>query len=251
MIVNAWNPLYTDWAEQVPGLTQKVIKVAQQTGATVIVPGNVYVFGEQTPAPWSERTPHGATNGLGRVRIAMEAAYRASGVRTIVLRAGDFIDAGASGNWFDRILVARLDRGVVQYPGNPDIPHAWAWLPDVARAAVLLAEQRESLPAFTDVPFPGYTLTGRELVAALSRVTGRGLQLKRFSYLPLHLLRPVWPMARRLVEMSYLWRRPHWLDGARFQELLPGFRHTQLEAALAVAIGAGVAEVPEQAVTAR
>lgn len=251
VIVNAWNPLYTDWSEQVPGLTQKVIKVAQQTGATVIVPGNVYVFGEQTPAPWSERTPHGATNGLGRVRIAMEAAYRASGVRTIVLRAGDFIDSSASGNWFDRILVARLDRGVVQYPGNPDIPHAWAWLPDVARAAVLLAEQRESLPAFTDVPFPGYTLTGRELVAALSRVTGRELRLKRFSYLPLHLLRPVWPMARRLVEMSYLWRRPHWLDGERFKQLVPGFRDTQLEAALAVAIGAGVTEVPEQAVTAR
>lgn len=250
-IVNGWNPPYTDWAEQVPGLTQKVIAVAKKTGATVIVPGNVYVFGAGTPAPWSERSPHAATNGLGRIRIAMEAAYRDSGVRTIVLRAGDFIDTSASGNWFDMILTAKLDRGVFRYPGNPEIPHAWAYLPDVARAAVLLAE-RDDLPVFADIPFPGYTLSGREMAAALARATGRPVRLTRYSYLPLHLLRPVWPMARRIVEMGYLWTTPHWLDGTRFAALLPDFRETTLEAALATAVGSVEPEVdPDKAMAAR
>lgn len=244
VIVNAWNPAYPDWPSQVPGLTDKVIKVARQTGAAVIIPGNVYVFGEQTPAPWSEETPHAATNELGRIRIALEAAYRAAGVRTIVLRAGDFIDIGATGNWFDRVVTAKLARGVVQYPGNPEIPHAWAYLPDMARAAVMLAEMRETLPAFADIPFPGFTLTGTELAAALSRALGRPLRLKRYPLLPLRLLSPVWSMARRLVEMSYLWRTPHWLDGARFDALLPEFRATRLEAALATAVGSEAVERP-------
>lgn len=184
VIVNGWNPAYPDWPRLVPRLTEQVIDAARFSGATVILPGNVYVFGPQTPAPWSENSPHAASNELGRIRIEMEAAYRRSGVRTIILRAGDFLDTEASGNWFDRMLIPRLGRGVFSYPGNPEIPHAWAYLPDVARAAVALAARREELPAFADIPFPGYTQSGAEMCRALEAVTGRSLQLKRLSPLP-------------------------------------------------------------------
>ncbi len=81
----------------VPVLHAQVIAAARQSGATVIVPGNVYVFGADTPGPWGQTTPHGAQNPLGRIRIDMEAAYRGAGVRTIILRGGDFIDTEASG----------------------------------------------------------------------------------------------------------------------------------------------------------
>lgn len=253
VIVNAWNPLYTDWAAQVPGLTEKVIRVAKQTGATVIIPGNVYVFGEQTPAPWSETTPHAARNPMGRIRADMEAAYAKAGVRTIVLRAGDFIDTEASGNWFDLVMTKRLAKGVFSVPGNPDTPRAWAYLPDMARAAVQLAEMREALPAFADIPFPGYTLTGREMAAALGRVMGAKPRLRRMSFMPIRLAQPFWPMGRRILEMSYLWSKPHWLDGTRFDELLPDFRATPLETALASAIPAGLVQhevYPDQAMAA-
>ncbi|MCF6316055.1 MAG: hypothetical protein L3J30_07185 [Marinosulfonomonas sp.] len=48
---------------------------------------------------------------MGRIRTEMEAAYRDSGVRTIILRAGDFIDTQASGNWFDKVMTPKLDKG--------------------------------------------------------------------------------------------------------------------------------------------
>lgn len=254
VIVNGWNPAYPDWPRLVPRLTEQVIDAARFSGATVILPGNVYVFGPQTPAPWSENSPHAASNELGRIRIEMEAAYRRSGVRTIILRAGDFLDTEASGNWFDRMLIPRLGRGVFSYPGNPEIPHAWAYLPDVARAAVALAARREELPAFADIPFPGYTQSGAEMCRALEAVTGRSLQLKRLSPLPLYLARPFWPVAGRLLEMRYLWETPHWLDGTRFASLLPRFEPTPLHRALASAIPSGLvgAQIhPDQAVAAR
>lgn len=236
VIVNAWNPPYPDWARQVPGLHAQVIEAAKAAGATVIVPGNVYVFGAETPAPWGPDTPHRATNPLGRIRIEMEAAYRASGVRTIILRAGDFLDTEASGNWFDQIMIKPLARGRFTYPGNPDIAHAWAFLPDLTRAAVALAERREALPQFCDVTFPGYTATGRDIAQALTQVTGRQVTLKQMSWLPLHLARPFWPMAGCLLEMRYLWNTPHRLDGAVFDALLPEFRQTPLIQAVAQAI---------------
>lgn len=237
VIVAAWNPPYPNWNAQVAKQHARVIAAARASGATVILPGNVYVFGPDTPAPWGSDTPHRAINPLGRIRIEMETAYRRSGVRTIVLRAGDYIDTEASGNWFDMVMTKSLRKGVFTYPGKPDIPHAWAFLPDIARAAVDLAERRDTLPEFADIAFPGYTLSGQEMAAALERVAPGPIRLKRMSWLPLVLASPVWPMARCLREMRYLWDTPHWLDGTEFDRLLPAFRPTAVDTALTMAIG--------------
>ncbi|WP_170327854.1 sugar nucleotide-binding protein [Ruegeria arenilitoris] len=236
VIVNAWNPPYPDWQAQVPELTRQVISAARDTGATVIIPGNVYVFGADSPGPWSTATPHLAQNPLGRIRIEMEEAYRASSVRTIILRAGDYLDTCASGNWFDQVMIKPLARGRFIYPGNPDIAHAWAYLPDLARAAVALAEMRERLPRFCDVPYEGYTVTGSEMAQVLSRVTGRHVPVQRMNWLPIQLARPFWRMAPHLLEMRYLWNTPHSLEDAFFRELVGDFQRTDLDAALKRAI---------------
>ena len=243
VIVNGWNPPYPDWTQMVLELNAQVIRVAKDTGATVIVPGNVYVFGADTPGPWAADTPHLATNPLGRIRIQMEEVCRSSGVRTIVLRAGDFIDTQASGNWFDQIMVKSLAKGRFVYPGNPDIPHAWAYLPDLARATVSLAEMREDLPRFCDVPFAGYTLTGHHMVQALSHVTGTRVHLKEMHWWPIRLSRPFWRLAPHLIEMRYLWNTPHRLDGSFFDALLPDFTPTGLETALATAVRGDTLEI--------
>lgn len=237
VIVVAWNPPYTEWATTILPLHNHVMDVASRTGSTVILPGNVYVFGPQTPAPWGPDAPHNATNPLGRVRIEMENAYRRSGVRTILLRAGDFIDTQASGNWFDKIMIKSLAKGAFTYPGRPDIPHAWAYLPDLCAAAVSLAETRQTLPRFSDIAFAGYTLSGQDMATALDRIVPQPVRLKQMSWLPLHLARPVWPMARCLLEMRYLWDTPHWLTDDRFKQLLPEFRATPVDQALAAAVG--------------
>ena len=76
VIVNGWNPPYPQWAKTVPSLTAEVIQAASASGATVIVPGNVYVYGKGSPSVLRPDTPHAAKNPLGRIRVEMEAAYR-------------------------------------------------------------------------------------------------------------------------------------------------------------------------------
>jgi nucleoside-diphosphate-sugar epimerase len=232
VILNGWNPVYTDWANLVPDLTQQVIAAAKVSGATVMIPGNVYVYGVDAPQNFSEHTPHTAQNELGRIRIDMETAYRKSGVKTIVLRAGDFLDTQASGNWFDLIMTKKLAKGVFEYPGPLDQPHAFAYLPDLLRGFVALADRRETLGVFEDVPFPGYTLTGQELGDAVQAATTHPIIIKQMAWWPLRLISPFWKMGGKLVEMSYLWRKPHALDGSKFGKLLPDFRTTPLSTAI-------------------
>lgn len=236
VIVNAWNPPYPRWAAELPGLTAQVIGAARASGATVLIPGNVYVYGADAPPVFGPGTSHAARNPLGRLRAEMEAAYRAAGVPTIVLRAGDFLDTEASGNWFDKVIAAKAHAGVLSYPGALDVPHAWAFLPDVTRAAVELAAKRRTLPRFADIPFPGYTLTARQLAGLAGEAAGRPVRLRRMSWMPLRLATPFWPMARHLLEMGYLWSKPHRMDRTAFDAAMPGFRETPADRAVAMAL---------------
>lgn len=236
VILNGWNPAYTDWPKLLPILTGQIITAAKSADATVILPANVYVFGKDAAQNFNETTPHNAQNELGQIRINMEAAYRESGLRTILLRAGDFLDTRASGNWFDMIMAKRLPKGVFTYPGPTDIPHAWAYLPDLARATVALAENRDSLAVFEDIPYPGYTLSGADLHTAVQKAVGQNITLKRMSWLPIRAMSPFWAMGRRLAEMRYLWAKPHHLDGTKFNRLLPKFTPTPVDVAVARAL---------------
>lgn len=242
VIVNGWNPAYPDWAAQLPGLTERVVAAAKVSGATVILPGNVYVFGVDAPEAFGPDTPHAARNPLGRLRIDMEAAYRAADIRVITLRCGDFLDTHASGNWFDRIMAPSLAKGVLTYPGNPNIDHAWAFLPDVARAGVMLAERRSTLPRYADIAFPGYTLTGHQMAALTARILGRPVRVKTMGWLPLHIARPLWKLAAPLLEMRYLWNKPHHLDASSFDAVLSEFTPTDPAEALASSVAAVLGE---------
>ncbi|GHB22937.1 oxidoreductase [Pseudovibrio japonicus] len=236
VIVNGANPRYPLWKTEVLPFTHQVIEAAKQTGATVLLPGNNYCFGPDMPPVIGPNTRQRATNELGLIRIEMERLYKTSGVRTILLRAGDFVDTSASGNWFDLIMVKKLAKGKLVYPGKTDVPHAWAYLPDMARAAVQLLEMREKLNTYEDISFPGYTWTGNQMGKALTSLTNHEVRIKSFDWWMMKLSKPVWPMAKHLLEMRYLWDVPHWMERTRFDELLPHFQATPESEALEKAI---------------
>ena len=229
VIVNALNPPYKAWEAELPSITQSVIKIAKASHATVMVPGNVYNYGANMPAQLTSDTPHNPTNRLGEVREAMEQAYRDAGIQTIILRIGDFLQRESSGNWFDTHLTAKLKVGKFAYPGRPDIPHAWGYLPDTTRAMVELAKIRKKLPVFTDIPFPGTTLSGNELASVIEANLKRPVKLTTVPWWLLKMMAPFSGDMRGVVSMRYLWNTPHQLDAEQFCKLLPDFEATPTE----------------------
>jgi len=231
VIVNGLNPQnYKGWVEELPKIARQVVAAAKASGATVIQPANVYNYGAHAGV-WQADTPHAATTKKGKTRIEMERILRESGVQVILLRGGDFLDTKDSGNFFD-FLSRKLGKGRFLYPGRVDIPHAWAFLPDMARAAVGLADIRKTLGQIEDVPFAGLTMSAEDWRAALAKHTGRNVVLKPFPWLMMKLLSPFWGLAREMQEMRYLWDTPHSLNGARLQALLPDFKATDLREVL-------------------
>ncbi len=240
VIVNGMNPPnYHDWAGLIPEMTAQVIAAARASGATVIVPGNVYVYGDH-PGTWSETTPHRPCTRKGKVRAEMERTYAQSGVPTILLRGGDFIDPDHNGDLLSVVNLKSIGRGKVTALGPADARHAYVWLPDWARAAVMLAERRAHLAIYEEVNMPGYGVTIEEMTAELERQLGRTLRVTQFPWWAMRLAAPFWELARELGEMRYLWTVPHELSGEKFARLLPDFVPTPFADAMRGALPEGV-----------
>lgn len=240
VVVHALNPSdYTLWAAELLPMARHGMDIAERLDARLALPGTVYTYGAAMPATLTSTTPQRPSTGKGRLRLQLEDELRARAprLRSVILRAGDFFGTG-SGVWFDQVIAKGLRSGRLAYPGTRTLAHAWAWLPDMARALVGLCEL-DGLPDHVDIPFEGFTLTGEQLMEALEDVArGAGLggarPFKRggapwFVFRAMALVMPLW---REILEMRYLWETPHGLDGRALARWLPAFRATPLPVAL-------------------
>jgi nucleoside-diphosphate-sugar epimerase len=165
-------------------------------------------------------------------------------MRAVTLRAGDFFGAG-SGSWFDMFVAKSIRRGKLTYPGPLDVMHAWAYLPDLARTFVALAQMRQTLEANAVFHFAGHGVTGNEFLQALETVAhARGITPQGgFTHGAVpwgfyRLLKRFVPILREVVEMEYLWRTPHSLNQDRLVNAIGEVPHTPLVQALAAALDA-------------
>jgi nucleoside-diphosphate-sugar epimerase len=239
VIVHAVNPPYHKWADQLPILSANIIAAGLSSGAAVMIPGNVYAFGKNAPTILREDAALTPTSRKGALRVTMERAFAdaaESGLRTIILRGGDFIEREQTGNWFDSQIANKAHKGIFTYPGRMDAVHAWAYLPDMARAMADLAEIRTELPRFATFGFEGYSLTGAELKAAVALSVAHPLKLKSTPWGILGLIGVFSPVLREVIEMRYLWDTPHRIDGTALQAALPHFKLTPLAVAMSDAL---------------
>lgn len=238
VVLHALNPPYTDWARLALPLAYGAIAAAEATGATLLFPGNVYNYGAAMPPVLDEATPIRPTSRKGALRVTMEqrmAEASERGMRTIILRAGDFYGTGR-GSWLDLVIAKDLARGRVTYPGPLGLVHAWAYVPDLVAAMVRLASVRQRFGAFETFGFPGHAVTEQELVDAIAAAAGRPLEVKKMSWWLIRGLAPLVPISREIAEMRYLWTVPHAISGAKLAAAIGEIPTTPFRSAVAAAL---------------
>ncbi|AXF23026.1 hypothetical protein CUJ89_21365 [Burkholderia pyrrocinia] len=229
VIVHAVNPPgYRNWATLVLPMIDNTIAAATVAQATVVLPGTVYNYGADAFPVLREDAPQHPATRKGAIRVELERRLQeatAQGVRTIVVRAGDFFGPRAGNNWFAQGLVkAGRPVAAVSVPGQPGVGHQWSYLPDVARTMVELIERRDTLEPFARFHLGGHwDADGTQMAEAVSRVAQRhGMRpvLRRFPWWFVWAAAPFVTTLRELLEMRYLWREPIRLDNARVTAVL-------------------------------
>ena len=245
VIVHAVNPPgYRDWNRLVLPMLDNTIAAARATGATVLLPGNIYNFGPDVFPLIQDGAPQNPQTEKGRIRLVMEERLRQAaqtGVRSIVLRAGDFFGPGSGNSWFAQAIVkaGQPVRAITQ-PGRAGVGHQWAYLPDVAAAMLALLDRREDLAAFEAAQFGGHwDEDGTAITDAIRRIVGRpDLPVRRFPWWTLPLAAPFSQTLREIWAMRYLWQQPVRMDNARLVSLIGPEPHTPLDLAVRTSLTA-------------
>ncbi|WP_327074663.1 NAD-dependent epimerase/dehydratase family protein [Kitasatospora purpeofusca] len=217
VIYNCANPPYHRWPTDWPPIANALLDAAESAGSVLVTMGNLYGYGP-VDTPMTEDLPLAGTGPKARVRIGMWrdalARHRAGRIRVAEARASDFFGPGVTeaGHLAQRMMPALLAGRAVRLIGNPDAPHSFTYIPDIARALVRLGTDERAWGRAWHVP-TAPPLSTREAVRHLCRLAGLPpTKVGRIPWWPLHLAGLVDPMLGELREVQYQFDRPFVLD---------------------------------------
>jgi nucleoside-diphosphate-sugar epimerase len=240
VIYQCLNAPYTDWPERFPPLQHGVLAAAEQTGALLVSIENLYAYGPTGDTPMTEELPLAATTVKGRTRAAMTrellAAADAGRIRIAIGRASDFFGPGiTTGTTLGERVFANAVAGKrADFIGNPDLPHTYSYVPDIAAGLATLGNDSRAVGGVWHLPGPE-TITTRQLLGLVAGEVGHPVGVRSVPKLAMRVLGLVNPMIRELAEMSYEFDEPFVLDTTKFQSTF-GTAGTPLADAIAATV---------------
>ena len=222
VVYQCTNPAYHRWPTELLPNVDGAILAAQESGARLVVLDNLYAYGDTGSVARSETTamrPISRKGELRRLYAERAIAARDAGLCMTLVRASDFFGPGIDQAVLGERGLSRMLAGKsVEVLGDPTIPHAYSYGPDVGATLVRVAEL-EAMPEVVHVP----TLPARstqayvEATAAALGVEPRTMRAPRWLLTAMGLFDP--PMGE-LVEMLYQFEAPFLLDDTRSRALL-------------------------------
>lgn len=221
VVYQCLNAPYTQWPERFPPLQRGVLTAAERTGALLVSLENLYGYGPTGGKPMTEDLPLAATTVKGRTRAAMTrellAAAGAGRVRTAIGRASDFFGAGCTESALgDRVFARALAGQSADILGDPDQPHTYSYVPDIAAGLATLGTDDRAVGEVWHLPGPP-TITTRQILELVAAEVGHPVRARSLPRLAVRALGLVNPMMRALAEMAYEFDEPFILDTTKYQ----------------------------------
>ncbi|MFP3986493.1 NAD-dependent epimerase/dehydratase family protein [Streptomyces sp. E11-3] len=215
-------PPYHHWASEWPPLASSACAAAEATGAVLVMLGNLYGYGP-VDGPMTEELPLAATGSKGQVRAAAweqaRKLHEQGRIKAVEVRASDFFGPGVTdgGHLAGRVMPPLLRGKPVSTLGNPDAPHSWTYLPDVARALAEVAGNERAWGRAWHVPTER-ALSVREMVDRLAAQAGTGpVAVRRLPPAVLGVASLFSPLIRELKEIRYQFDRPFVVDSSAYE----------------------------------
>jgi len=224
VIYQCLNAPYARWPELFPPLQRGVLAAAERAGALLVSLENLYGYGPTGGSPMTEDLPLAATTPKGRTRAAMTAellaAAEAGRIRIAIGRASDFFGAGVTeGSALgERVFGSALAGRRADFIGNPDLPHTYSYVPDIAAGLATLGTDPRAVGEIWHLPGPR-TGTTRALLVLVADEVGHPVAVRSVHKLALRALGLINPMLRGLAETYYQFDEPFVLDTSKYESV--------------------------------
>jgi len=208
------------WRTAWPKAMANVLAAAEVVGARLIFVDNLYMYGPQT-SPLREDMVLQDYGAKPAVRAAITRqwmkAHTARRVKVTALRAPDFYGPGVAQSHLGDLAFGNMVKGKKpMLVINPDQPHAFAYVPDIARGVVsLLNAPNEDFGQAWHIPSAPMRTT-REILAMGAKATGQKLAITAIPMWLLPVMGLFMPLLKEMVEMRFQWDRPYDVDGSKF-----------------------------------
>lgn len=224
VLYNCANPgAYPLWERQWPPLAAAILNAAERTGAVLVTASNLYGYGP-VDAPMTRQTPLRPSDDKGVLRARMWqdvlAAHDAGRVRATEARASDYIGPTLpiSSGLLARYADATLTGKTAAVFADPDQPHTWTAIDDVAATLAVLGQDERAWGSAWIVP-SNPPATVREVLRGLAEQVGAGAP--RLRQVPRWLIRAgglLTPLLREVTGILYQFDAPFIADGAETTE---------------------------------
>jgi nucleoside-diphosphate-sugar epimerase len=235
VVYQCLNAPYTKWPQLFPPLQRGVLAAAERAGALLVSLENVYGYGPTGGRAMTEDLPLLAATVKGRTRASMTgellAAAEGGRVRIAIGRASDFFGAGATESTLgERVFAKALAGRPADFLGNPELPHTYSYVPDIAAGLATLGTDERAVGQVWHLPGPE-TVTTRALLDLVAADVGHAVSIRSVPKVVVRALGLVSPMMRALAEMSYEFEEPFVVDTTKFRST---FGHSGTPLATAV-----------------
>ena len=224
-LLNCANPRdYTVWEEVWPPLAASLLTSAERTGATLVTAASLYPYGP-VPGPMTEGMPDRATDHKGRLRARMwadaKAGHDAGRLRAVEVRASDYLGAGVgqNGHVSRHVPAAAQGRGVWMI-GDPDLPHTFTDVTDMARTLAAVAFEESTWGQVWHAVSQPPSSQRAALTGALAAIGREPVAVHGLAVPVVRAIGLVSPMMRELGQLGYIFGRPYVMDSHRTQAAL-------------------------------
>jgi nucleoside-diphosphate-sugar epimerase len=218
------------WRSVWPQTMTNMVEGCAGAGVRLVFIDNLYQLGPQD-GPRTEEMPLSTTGEKPAILAEVTRIWQAARGRVPVaaLRCSDFYGPGVTVSHLGATAFGEVARGRSAKLLVPaDIPHDFAYVPDIARAAVQLLDAPDAdFGQAWNMPCAP-TRTPRALLAMGAAALGKRL---RVWAVPFALLRPlglVSRFAREVADVGFTWDRPYVVDSRKFARRF-GFAPTSFE----------------------
>lgn len=235
VVYDCMNPPYDRWPDLLLPMARGALHGATRAGARLVALDCLYMYG-RPDGPMREDSPLTPCSRKGALRVALGAlrldADRRGDLPVAIGRASDFFGPDLPYSaWSDRFYRRVLSGKPAECMGDPDMPHAYTYVEDIAAALLLLGERGEATGQVWHLPTPPAEST-RALARRLGSALGIDIEVRRVPRLALRAVGLFVPMMREIAEMTYQWEVPFEIDDRRFVSTF-GVSATPIERAVA------------------
>lgn len=208
------------WRSAWPKAMANLLAAAEAGNVRIVHIDNMYMYGPQDIALHEDMplTSHGAKPAVrAQITRMWQTAAREGRVRWAALRAPDFYGPGVRNSHMGDTGLVQVAKGATaQLLMSPDLPHAFAYVPDIGRAAVtLLDAPDEAFNQVWHVPCAP-ALSPRQMLQIGADAAGVKLKVMALPQTALRLLGVFLPAMRELSEMRFTWNRPYHVNATKF-----------------------------------